>query len=199
MDNAAIMPADRNADLSSDTWPANTITGIASGRAAAAIAPTTFPCRDCSSNRPSPVTISSASARSSAKCVCSAMIAAPDWYRPPTASSPAPIPPAACARLGAHRARRPRQFNRPCRQTAFQHCDGGHVRALLRREHPGRAPWSQQWVFDIRGGDHLDVGQLSAGRVQAAKLGNHPLPPSVHALPPTPPRSEPPRPAVPRR
>lgn len=74
MDNAAIMPADRNADLSSDTWPANTITGIASGRAAAAIAPTTFPCRDCSSNRPSPVTISSASARSSAKCVCSAMI-----------------------------------------------------------------------------------------------------------------------------
>lgn len=82
------------------------------------------------------------------------------------------------ARLGAHPAPGGRvQFNRPCRQTAFQHCDGGHVRALLRREHPGRAPWSQQWVFDIRGGDHLDVGQLSAGRVQAAKLGNHPLPP----------------------
>ncbi len=67
--------------------------------------------------------------------------------------------------------------NRPCRQTAFQIATVAmSAPPFLRREHPGRAPWSPAM------GDHLDVGQPSAGRVQAAKLQSS-LPPSVHAAP----------------
>ena len=140
------MPASRSVASSRVTWPARTNTGIRRDRAPAASALTTLPCSDWSSNRPSPVMTSWAAATSSASRVCSAMIAAPDSRRPPSASSPAPMPPAAPAPgfVADRPACRRVQFHRPVAQPLFQDAHGVGVGTLLRAEHGRRAHRSEQ-------------------------------------------------------
>ncbi len=128
MDNAAIT-TDRNADLSNDAWPV-TLSQLRAGRAAARRTNATFPCGDLRR-----IGLTGDDQLRIGKVVGKmrvlALIAMPDWYRPPTA---APIPPAAPRNSAPSPAPSGRvQFNRL--PPDGQHCDGGHVRALHRREH----------------------------------------------------------------
>ena len=175
MESAAMMPAERSADSSSPTWPASTNTGIPAGRRAVRERADHLAVQRLLVEPAFAGDDQSAASTSSARRVCSAMIAAPDSQRPPSASSPAPIPPAAPA-PGSALTSRPATASssqRPRLEADFECRDGVGVRALLRAEHPGRAPRPQQRIFDVGGGDQLDIGQLPAGGVQAAELVDH--------------------------
>ena len=72
-------------------------------------------------------------------------------------------------------------------QPLFQHPHGVGVGALLRAEH-GRGPHRpEQRVFDVGGGDQLDIGQqLAAWLLSRPSSSIMPRPPSVQLLPPSP-------------
>ena len=183
-----MMPDERTAELSRSTWPASTITGIPSGPAESARKPTTFPCRDCSSNRPSPVTIMSAVSRSSAKWVCSAMIAAPDSMRPRSASSPAPMPPAAPA-PGSELTSRPATAS-----SSSAHASRRTSSAATAAESaPFCGPNTLAAPQGPTRGYSVSDAAISSTSASCSRAASRPpssviipFPPSVHALPPQP-------------
>ena len=141
----------------------------------AASALTTLPCRDWSSNRPSPVMINCAAATSSASRVSSAMIAAPDSRRPPSASSAAPIPPAAPA-PGSAPTGRPAdavEFGRPIGQPLLEQrtVSGRHPSAgRTRRPRPSdpAAGVRRRWP---RSGRHRPAGRVPRPARRARRPG----------------------------
>ncbi len=119
-------------------------------------------------DRPSPVTISSASAghrQMRVLCDCRTVPAAnaSSPARPPAAPRPAALTARRRVNSIAHAARRPSN-------TATVTCPRPSAARTP------NTPWSQQWAFRHPGGDHLDVGQRNR------RAASRP-PPSVIILP----------------
>ena len=144
--------------------------------------PRTAPCRAavCASSDPSPVTTSGASATACANPTRSSTTSMPGRNRAPsTASAANPIPPAAPAPgSGACRGRRAR----PTPRAALPGPSPARGRALLRPVDRRGAVWTEQRVVHVGGEHEVDA----VARTRSPSASSIPLPPSVHALPPSP-------------